>query len=65
MKTSGFLSILAIALLLPACVINAEEANISTGKKTEQAKLAKDVTAVSSITVAIFDFESKAPAILI
>ena len=61
MKTSWFLSILAIALLLPACVINAEEANMSTGKKTEQAKLAGEIKTVNNITVAIIDFESKAP----
>ena len=61
MKTSWFLSILAIALLLPVCVINAEEANMSTGKKTEQAKLAGEIKTVNNITVAIIDFESKAP----
>lgn len=61
MKTSWFLSVLAIALLLPAGVVLAEEVNQPLQAQTKEAKLAKDVTAVSSITVAIFDFESKAP----
>lgn len=61
MKTSWFLSVLAIALLLPAGVILAKEVNQPLRAQSKEAKLAKDVTAVSSITVAIFDFESKAP----
>jgi hypothetical protein len=61
MKTSWFLSVLAIALLLPAGVVLAKEVNQPLRAQSKEAKLAKDVTAVSSITVAIFDFESKAP----
>lgn len=61
MKTSWFLSVLAIALLLPASVVLAKEINQPLRTQSKEAKLAKDVTAVSSITVAIFDFESKAP----
>ncbi len=61
MKTSWFLSILAIALLLPACVVLAKEVNQPLRAQSKEAKLTKNVTTVSSITVAIFDFESKAP----
>jgi hypothetical protein len=61
MKTSWFLSILAIALLLPTCVVLAKEVNQPLQAQSKEAKLTKDVTTVSSITVAIFDFESKAP----
>lgn len=61
MKTSWFLSVIAIALLLPTGVVLAKEVNQPLRAQSKEAKLAKDVTAVSSITVAIFDFESKAP----
>lgn len=61
MKTSWFLSVVAIAQLLPTGVVLAKEVNQPLRAQSKEAKLAKDVTAVSSITVAIFDFESKAP----
>lgn len=61
MKTSWLLSILVIVLLLPAFIIRAEETNQSTDIKNEEVKLAGEVKIVNNITVAIIDFESKAP----
>lgn len=62
MKTSWFLSIVIAALLAATCAVSGKEADKPpAAKKRAKAKVTKEVKIVSSITVAIIDFESKAP----
>lgn len=61
MKAAQILTILAISLLLPAGILNAEDANSSTPAENGQEKTSAGVQTVSSVTVAIIDFESQAP----
>ena len=60
MKTSYILTIFAVVLLLPVCLVNAQEPN-STTPQDNQVKSGEDVKIVNSITIAIIDFESQAP----
>ena len=61
MRTTLLLSMGAITvLLLNSLVCGKETAHAATAKKVEE-KTAADVNAVDTITVAIIDFESKAP----
>ena len=62
MKTSWFLSIVIASLLVAACAVSGKEADKPpAAKKSAKAKVTKKIKIVSSITVAIIDFESKAP----
>lgn len=61
MKTSFFSTILAITLLLPTCYLNGQEPNQPEQTENKQQETAEDIKSVSSITVAIIDFESQAP----
>ena len=61
MKTLWFLSIIVAVLLWPAFTVCGEEPDQNPAAKSAETDVASDIKAVTSVTVAMIDFESKAP----
>ena len=61
MRTLWFLSIVAVVLFWPVCTVAGEELSASPSSNSSDANVASEIKAMTSISVAIIDFESKAP----
>lgn len=61
MRTSRFLLTVTILLLVSALSVHGEEKDPNSAVKSAKEKANKDLKALTSIPVAIIDFESKAP----